>query len=844
MDLDGSSQMAGLPELDWSSFLTDGVLESGCMGWDESFQSSLPNGDIAGDESQRADLSTFTLHETDSDRLDDIGITAIDPGLIHPPIVARLTTEYPEHHPAALTAPAMQTIELPDASFSSLSLENSSAQTEEVVPARQEYPPRVDRSNATGKPRKSRANLPKLAVAILKAWLQEHGNDPYPSDIEKRELSARTGLETKQINYWFMNARKRNLNGGYNSSTSCSDAESLGSWTPVRGRSPQRLPTAIRGSSTDSLSSSLWCSDSEVSRPSKRGRKRRYSSDVPLNNRKGSRSTSTSVATNSGWKYDCNFQCTFCGTSLSSKSWRRHEETQHVPQMYWTCMATGSTLSDGNGSKTRCALCGEPGVNCTKDHRVDDCLNRPEKDRTFERKDHLRQHFRNFHPHSTLHDDVAAAWEFKNTATDRPWPCGFCLEILPNWNTREQHIANHFRQGSTMKSWSQNRTFGSPTMGLECELGSGLGCLDAKNNPSLMPPFDPPLRVLENMRLHSPTDPQELCFQCPCCDDWQGSLGYCKYHSSWPLDISFPFSISISFLAASEWIFEGAELRLWHCGKTHSLILYDAAHETLFRYTLESITCVALLDDRGPSANLRASFNQRPLQFKFFNGKWKALDSKFYASRPFIQEWTFINESLRCEFAAWLSGVRIHLSNENRSPLDCALSYCPLTFHSINASRSHRVFHEGAHVDIYGRRLCPTQKSCLSTSFHKYDVGDATLDMLTPTHCLEFKCGKLLPDGRPWGCGKLFSGASGFARHLKSSVGKICWTPLHLFHFSAEQILSLKRLGNELDDAQLQQRSSLSGLPRVLFLLYPALSRVENWDNLNASSHVSARLRV
>lgn len=299
--------------------------------------------------------------------------------------------------------------------------------------------------------RRSRSNLPKAAVAILKDWLQDHQSNPYPSEDDKLDLAARTGLRTKQINYWFMNARKRILNSGYDSSTSLTDTESLASSTPARGRPPQRVRAVGRNSSTESLSSAYSQSDSDWSRAPKRGRKRRYTNDAPLNNRKRSRRISVSSSTAPGVQDPPSFQCTFCRMSLSEKAWRRHEETQHVPQVYWKCMATRSIIAHST-----CAFCGDSvELACLKDHRIAECLARDEKERVFHRKDNLKQHFRYFHD-STLDDRVARAWEFRTEDALRSWTCGFCGVVLEDWNARQVHIAEHFRKGDTMKSWNQD----------------------------------------------------------------------------------------------------------------------------------------------------------------------------------------------------------------------------------------------------------------------------------------------------------------------------------------------------------------------------------------------------
>lgn len=56
-----------------------------------------------------------------------------------------------------------------------------------------------------------RSNYPKKISRILKNWLKENMNNPYPSDSEKAILMELTELDSTQINNWFINARRRIL---------------------------------------------------------------------------------------------------------------------------------------------------------------------------------------------------------------------------------------------------------------------------------------------------------------------------------------------------------------------------------------------------------------------------------------------------------------------------------------------------------------------------------------------------------------------------------------------------------------------------------------------------------
>lgn len=54
-----------------------------------------------------------------------------------------------------------------------------------------------------------RSNFPKHISRILKNWLIENVDNPYPTESEKQKLAENTGLDHTQINNWFINARRR-----------------------------------------------------------------------------------------------------------------------------------------------------------------------------------------------------------------------------------------------------------------------------------------------------------------------------------------------------------------------------------------------------------------------------------------------------------------------------------------------------------------------------------------------------------------------------------------------------------------------------------------------------------
>ncbi len=59
--------------------------------------------------------------------------------------------------------------------------------------------------------KKRRSKLPESAIVMLKNWILDHREHPYPTEEEKAVMCQQTGLTMNQINNWFTNARRRFL---------------------------------------------------------------------------------------------------------------------------------------------------------------------------------------------------------------------------------------------------------------------------------------------------------------------------------------------------------------------------------------------------------------------------------------------------------------------------------------------------------------------------------------------------------------------------------------------------------------------------------------------------------
>lgn len=58
---------------------------------------------------------------------------------------------------------------------------------------------------------KKQVRLSYRSTQILREWLIEHADNPFPTDSEKDMLCLRTGLTLAKLNVWFVNSRKRIL---------------------------------------------------------------------------------------------------------------------------------------------------------------------------------------------------------------------------------------------------------------------------------------------------------------------------------------------------------------------------------------------------------------------------------------------------------------------------------------------------------------------------------------------------------------------------------------------------------------------------------------------------------
>ncbi|PLB47801.1 hypothetical protein P170DRAFT_476475 [Aspergillus steynii IBT 23096] len=151
------------------------------------------------------------------------------------------------------------------------------------------------------------------------------------------------------------------------------------------------------------------------------------------------------------------FCCTFCCDRFKTKyDWVRHEGSLHLNLRSWVCTPHGGSVVSSLTGRQHCAYCNalDPAEAHLEQHNNRACL---DKTRTFRRKDHLVQHLRLTHHLDTI--PLIDDWKIDSTAvTSR---CGFCDHRLESWDERTEHLANHFRQGTTMDDWRGEHDFPS-----------------------------------------------------------------------------------------------------------------------------------------------------------------------------------------------------------------------------------------------------------------------------------------------------------------------------------------------------------------------------------------------
>ncbi|KAF4762127.1 hypothetical protein N7455_003459 [Penicillium solitum] len=364
------------------------------------------------------------------------------------------------------------------------------------------YPNDPDsRSQKTG------ARFSRKAISILKSWLRDHNENPYPTEQERDDLKQHTGLTRTQIANWLANARRRGkvrASPGSSSpvpgavdipmkqSVNTSLMTPLERWKysppenepatisditralanpPFDPSRPRRAPSGhVRprrpGSSNNESShassehklctasaSSFDSSISDLSFASAFSHRSSLSfGSMDRKERRRRRKASVPVNTlaHSKAKSARPFQCTFCTDSFPAKyDWQRHEKSMHLILDKWTCSPDGGTIEQNGIPHCVFCLAANPDDEHLETHNFISCQEKTVQERTFYRKDHLNQHLRLMH--NAKFQPCMEKWQ--SSITDIKSRCGFCGSVFQTWKDRVDHLAGHFKNGASMAQW-------------------------------------------------------------------------------------------------------------------------------------------------------------------------------------------------------------------------------------------------------------------------------------------------------------------------------------------------------------------------------------------------------
>ncbi|EOA84566.1 uncharacterized protein SETTUDRAFT_136488 [Exserohilum turcica Et28A] len=345
----------------------------------------------------------------------------------------------------------------------------------------------------------------KEVIRTLKDWLAVHQQHPYPTESEMAALQNRTGLNKAQLTNWFANARRRGkvqsvrpaspkgrdkptppidiiqrpgtpavrcsldykdpmqrwvesppehepaaasdiVRAMASASNGTGDIESGQSWQSPYARS---LASSTRTSQSSEFSGHCSSGSQKSLKIRRAPRKKR------ANRRR--RLEKEPVTTPLIMPY----QCTFCTEVFRTKyDWQRHEKSLHLPLERWICGLHGPRFAKETNEELCCVFCGEtnPDEAHVEAHHYSACQERNLRERTFHRKDHLVQHLR------LVHGVEFADWSMSCWMLPIPdvrSRCGFCGITMSTWLERTDHLADHFKSGTTMASWQGDWGFDS-----------------------------------------------------------------------------------------------------------------------------------------------------------------------------------------------------------------------------------------------------------------------------------------------------------------------------------------------------------------------------------------------
>ncbi|KAL4792649.1 hypothetical protein BDV19DRAFT_380706 [Aspergillus venezuelensis] len=354
------------------------------------------------------------------------------------------------------------------------------------------------------------------AVNVLKRWFDQHRDAPYPSKQDKAALSEQSGLSVAQVSTWFANTRRRRRfrynppvspftsqrpidisrptpkeasfmsplerwrNSPPEAEAASFDAimgavaeQNLPQQYPPLNSSELSTPSDVRSCASSNASGSAVSHTSASSVPSVGSHSSNgsfsqfYVADIPQRRRRRKRVAMSNKPTQRPAPDPRPYQCTFCTDTFRTKyDWTRHEKTLHLSLESYTCCPGEPTYPDSDGVQ-RCVFCDQydTSESHVESHSYTRCQEKPEVLRTFYRKDHLMQHLRLVHGVNQLSPGMET---WKAQIDHIKSRCGLCDQNFGSWSARNEHIAEHFRNGALMKDWRGSRGL-DPAVALSTE---------------------------------------------------------------------------------------------------------------------------------------------------------------------------------------------------------------------------------------------------------------------------------------------------------------------------------------------------------------------------------------
>ncbi|KAF5862371.1 hypothetical protein ETB97_011728 [Aspergillus alliaceus] len=366
-----------------------------------------------------------------------------------------------------------------------------------------------------GRGRKGSSRLSREAVRILKTWLNEHSDHPYPNEEEKDELKQRTGLKRTQICNWLANARRRGkVRPPPRSSSPVPGAMDIPRqphvdmtlMTPLerwKHSPPENEPAATSDILRALVNTSL---DSVRQRPSQsshvrsHSRKTGSSNDSSHGNSNIFRAPSlssleTSRSATQSSISDLSFASAFSHRSslgsfgsMDRKERRRrrkapaplntfNQQRARITRVFQCTFCADSfqtkydwqrhekslhlalekwTCSPHGGvafmdGANRCVFCMAP--NPDNDHLESHNYSTCQEKSPSERAFYRKDHL---NQHLRLVHDVkfhSSMDQWRSNTCEIRSRCGFCATILTTWKERVDHLASHFKSGADMTQW-------------------------------------------------------------------------------------------------------------------------------------------------------------------------------------------------------------------------------------------------------------------------------------------------------------------------------------------------------------------------------------------------------